>query len=102
MTHPRVAIDLAAVSNRMLELEDQSEDPREDVPVGEVAAKVLGVEHTAAFDEALVRESLRVVELMDGHYMRVGVTPSPVSIAALAFVQGITFAAAVEAVRRPV
>lgn len=91
-------IDLAAVSDRMLELEDQRDDPRDSVPVGEVVAKLLGVEHSHALDEALVREAQRSVELVRSHYSRY-VRPSADAIAAIALVQGITLARAVAEVK---
>lgn len=93
-------IDLSAVSDAMIALEDQTKDAREDVPVGEVAAKVLGVEHSEGFDQALTRESRRVLQLIRNHYIQYGVKLTPDGVAALAFVQGITFAAAVEEVKR--
>lgn len=91
--------DLDAVSTKMLELEDQRDDPREDVPVGVVAAKLLDVEHSESFDAALARESSRTIELMRGHYARHGLSLVGANVAALAFVQGITFAVAVKAVQ---
>lgn len=92
-------VDLAAVSNAMLELEDQRADPRPEVPVGEVCAKMLGVAHSEEFDAALLREGQRVMALMDGHYRRIGSQVTPVSIACLGIAQGISFAAAVAKVK---
>lgn len=92
-------IDLQAVSDAMLELEDRTNDPEPNVPVGVVAARILGLEHSEDFDRAMETECRRVFVLMESHYARMGVKQTSLNFAALAFVQGITFAAAVERVR---
>lgn len=93
-------IDLGAVYVWMRELEDQQDDPDPDVPVTVVMAKLLDVEHTDAFEGALVREASRTVELLHNHYARRhGVKVTPESAAALGLAQGITFAVAVMAER---
>lgn len=95
-------VDLAAVSNAMLELEDQRDDPRPDVSVGEVCAKLLSTEWNEEFGDALLREAARARVIANTHYAgTVGQGPDhPGVLTMTAFMQGITFATAIEQVKK--
>lgn len=96
-------IDLAAVAARMVDLENDipQADPREDVPVYEVVAKLLEIDPEGV-DAAMLRETNRAHELCLAYYgPRFGVGGEhPAILGAISFVQGVTFARAVADVRR--
>lgn len=91
-------IDLAAVAARMVDLENEipQADPRDEVPVYEVIAKLLGIDPEGV-DAAMLRETNRAHELCVAYYgPRFGVGGDhPAILGAISFVQGVTFARAV-------
>ncbi len=92
-------IDLDALYRVARALEDQSDDPDPDVPVGAVMAKLLGLAPSEELDWMFERETRRVLELSEGHYARAGVVKQPFSVAMLGLLQGVTLAAAVQRVK---
>lgn len=96
-------IDHAAVAARMVDLEHEipQADPREDVPVFEVVAKMLGIDPEGV-DTAMLRETNRAHELCLAYYgPRFGVSgDNPAILGAVSFMQGIAFARAVADVQR--
>jgi hypothetical protein len=82
------------VHERMLELEKRHGDDHANIDV--VAARIVGVEFGEDFEDAVAREVGRALLLAAGWYgVRVAVLPSD-RATAVAFIQGVTFAKAIE------
>lgn len=95
--------DWSEIHAKMLELEDQSNDPRNVVPVNAVIGKMLDIDPSVAesekFGEILLTEARRAISLFHNHYgpMLGRTTPNAVYVG---FLQDITFAAAVQKLKK--
>lgn len=79
-----------------LEADFEKQPPAPGPPIDRCIAQLVGFEGDIdlELDPLLLAECRRAVRLANGHY-REWVDPTPLSIAAIGFLQGVTFAAAV-------
>ncbi len=88
------------VVTRMRSIEDNitGELGQDRPPVDECIAHLAGVE-LDGLDEALVAEAKRVIVLLEDWYAQYGVRPKAANVAAVGFLQGVTFCAAAQRMR---
>lgn len=92
-----MALPARDVATRMRAIEDNvTGETGEDAPaLDRVVATLLDVEYDG-LDAVMLAECRRVLDLIDGWYRQHGLTRTPDTVAALAFVQGVTFAVAAQ------
>lgn len=94
-----VRVNSASIHARMLAIERGSDRPDENIPVGEMIAQMLGVEHHKHFDVLLAAETDRVRELVNTYYAQFAIGSPASTYAMVGFLQGVTFALAVQQVK---
>lgn len=88
------------VVREMLNIERAQESAGEpNVATGRVIARLAGVDEGDDTDEILMREAARVIALMRNVYAPMGVAPNQLNVAAIGFLQGVTFCAAARRLR---
>ncbi len=90
-------MDVREIQRRMVTMEEAVDQRAVDgvnPSYGEVAATLLGIEPSDAFDNALAAEAQRAVRLAYQAAVANGLAPTRDLVASIAFVQGVTFAVA--------